>query len=86
MKHHFEPFNSNYMAGCQQPFLVQNSWWHPVVSSCCQLITEAYRIGKQNDKFFLFNVKVQYFLFSDALYIVQCECFIFAFFGSRLIQ
>ena len=20
MKHHFEPFNSKYMAGCQQPF------------------------------------------------------------------
>ena len=33
MKHHFEPFNSKYMAGCQQPFLVQNGWWQPVVSS-----------------------------------------------------
>ena len=26
MKHYFEPFNSKYMAGCQQPFLVQNGW------------------------------------------------------------
>ena len=33
MKHHFELFNSKYMAGCQQPFLVQNGWWQPVVSS-----------------------------------------------------
>ena len=42
MKHHFEPFNSKYMAGCQQPFwskMASDNWLSAAILGPKRLVT-----------------------------------------------